>query len=240
MQPVSGSGLCWDSVVVCALGSGPRVNAARGRRAAIQVRGVFCTGMCVPLRVPPCVQVWPESACRWVDSPLSTNVCGLRGRCAPSGRRCLRERWARGRRPLRVGGDGAARWGRGLPPLPSPPFPPLLSPPRGGGGGALAPRRRPQRRRRPGRRHQIDAGTDTATATAIAAAAGLNPRWERRWEGGREPAAPRRPGAPALAAGRPHAADGEDPGPVHHRAGRHARSGPGRRLRGARRGEQRR
>lgn len=174
LQPVSGSGLCWDSVVVCALGSGPRVNAARGRRAAIQVRGVFCTGMCVPLRVPPCVQVWPESACRWVDSPLSTNVCGLRGRCAPSGRRCLRERWARGRRPLRVAGDGAARWGGGLPPLPSPPLPSLPSSPlpaaaaaahslRGGGHSAaagpaaairstleLTPRPRPRSPPRPG------------------------------------------------------------------------------------------
>lgn len=39
--------------------------------------GLFCVGICMPLRVPPCIQVWTKSACFRVYSPLSTDVRGL-------------------------------------------------------------------------------------------------------------------------------------------------------------------
>lgn len=100
-------------------------------------------------------------------------------------------------------------------------------------GGTLPLRRRAHSLRGGGRSATAgcaltDAATDAAAATT---AAGLRPPEERGWEG-----ALRLCAVPAPAAARPHASDGEDPGPVHHRAGRHARSGPGRRLRGVRRG----
>lgn len=183
-----GSGLYGTMLCVPLALTHTRILIKAGGHVSMYV-GLFCVGMCMPLRVPPCVQVWTKSACRRVYLPwprVSADLCPQREvgpqaeRQRGVGQLSVLEEMG----PSNEGGGGGCGAGAGD----SPPSP--LRRRARGSLGALAERRRQQRRCQPGCRHQIDAGTDLATAAAVR----LSPRGsDGGREGPRQPPPPRRP-----------------------------------------------
>lgn len=218
---VSGLRFVWNYIVVCALGSDPGVFPNRGSRAGIHVCGPV---LCRYLHATACASVHTGVDKKCVFSSVLAFVHGCARTCV------LRGRWAQELTPL-YGGAAGSRSGvlcvlGEMRPREAGGWP---------GSGRLPPHLRAASAAARGARraHSSGGGNSAAAgpAAAIRSTLELTPRDRRCGPaeppegasvGGRGPVDPRRPGAPAPAAGRPHATDGEDPGPVHHRAGRHA------------------
>lgn len=160
-----GSGL-YGTILLCALGSDPGVFPNRGPRAGIHVCGSV---LCRYLHATACASVHTGVDKKCVFSSVLAFVHGCARTCV------LRGRWAQELTPLYGGAAGsrsgvlcvlgemgpreAGGWpGSGR----LPPPPPRRQRRRARGSPGALERRRQQRRRGPGRRHQIDAGTDTA------------------------------------------------------------------------------